>query len=440
MGFEDGSMKTVLGENINMETTELQTSILKAEPPIAFQEEKPRKYNGKQKVILEAANHVISKKGIKAATITEIAQKAGVADSIIYHYFKNKQDLVFSLLDMHLLITLEELKFYFTGIMGPVSKLGKMIWHHLYQNEHGNTQVRKNLLLQCRAHPDFRKQECYRTLSTYLGIMDDLLQSGIDEGYFCPGIKIPVVRSVILGLLDEEALRSRAPGGPSSTMENFDSIMSLVLGMIERRPPSNASSDKPDKHENILKAAKYLFAQKGFHNATMAEVARRAGVAEGTIYEYFKNKHDLLMSITKAYFGQFKHKLDNTFFINDPIEKLRRVMWHHFFNFAADSDLVTVFLKDTKLNKDFYGGEAHDLFVSYHDKFCEVVDEGKAAGAFRAEIDTNVFRSLIMGSLANLYLRWYFRDPIHALDYMEEMHHYVELVCRAVAVPAQCDE
>ena len=53
----------------------------------------------------------------------------------------------------------------------------------------------------------------------------------------------------------------------------------------------------PDKRQRILDAALKVFAERGYYNAKVAEVARQAGVADGTIYLYFENKDDLLINL-----------------------------------------------------------------------------------------------------------------------------------------------
>jgi TetR/AcrR family fatty acid metabolism transcriptional regulator len=211
--------------------------------------------------------------------------------------------------------------------------------------------------------------------------------------------------------------------------------MDLVLAMTTHLPAADADAERPDKYSRILEAAKHLYAEKGFKKATMLEVASPAGVAEGTIYEYFKNKQDLLLSITKNYFGNLKHNLDNAFAIDHPAEKLRWLMWRHFTLFAGDRELVSVFLKETKLKKYFYEDEANEVFVRYHDKICEVLEEGIEVGVFRPEINTRVFRNLVMGALAACYNRWYFRKPVYALDYMTELHQFIDLICSAATAP-----
>jgi AcrR family transcriptional regulator len=394
------------------------------------------KYTGKRLEILKAALETISIRGLKDATITEIAKKAGVVDSIIYHYFKNKEDLIYSVYDLLQHTALDQLSFHFEGIMGPVSKLGKMIWYHLYMNDTDrNTQVRKSILLEARARRSFLKHESFNTLLKYMGVLDHILEEGIKEGHFRSDVNIAVVRTMIFGLLDEEALICLGSNDRTDTLSDFDQIMTLVLAMIENRSPRKETEAKPDKYFAILEAAKTLFGRKGYDSTTMMEVAMNAGVAEGTIYEYFKNKEDLLLSITKEYFGLYKTRLDDAFTFPTALSRLRHVMWSHFSIFAADRDLVTVFLKDTKLSNHFYTSNAHAVFVDYHDKIIEMLDEGKQSGEFRPDISSRIFRNLVMGSLANLYNRWYYRAPMTPLEYTVEMHQFIDLLCRAVAIP-----
>jgi AcrR family transcriptional regulator len=397
------------------------------------QDKTPRE-NDKRFRILAAAQEIISEKGMKKATITEIATCAGVVDSIIYHYFKNKEDLVFSVLDVELGKALEELAFQFQGIVGAVSKLGKLVWYHLYMNDHGNARLRKNLLLECRAHRNFQKHKSYGTMLQYGRVMEGILREGISEGVFRGDLKPPVARTMIFGLLDEESLLSVTEPEPLATLPDFDQIMALILAMIEPDPPAS-SHEKPDKSSAILGAAKSIFAEKGFHNATMGDVALQAGVAEGTIYEYFQNKQDLLLSICKDYFRSYKSELDQAFSFDDPVTKLRRLIWHHFSIFAADSELVTVFVKDIKFNKHFYTTDAITDFLDYHKKISEVIEEGKSRGVFRQDIENRIFRNLVIGSFSNLYTRWYFRELLTPMAYMDEMNHFVDLLCRGVIAP-----
>lgn len=390
--------------------------------------------------ILQAAFEVISSQDLHDAKIdakiSEIAQKAGVVDSIIYYYFDNKEDLFFSVLDQLLKNTHEELKFHFQGIMGPVSRLGKLVWFHLYMNDTDqNTQIRKRLLVEARGKPSFLKHTAYQTLVKHTNLLDEILSEGVRGGYFRKDLNICLVRSVIFGFLDEECLMYTGAKGQGMTILDFDEIMALIMAMIEKSHGGGDSAGPSKKFFTILESAKKLFAENGFGSTTMLQVAADAGVSEGTIYQYFTGKHDLLLSITREYFSLYKTKLDRAFEFNSSLDRLRHVFWSHLRIFSADKDLVKVFLQDTKLTNHFFTTDAHNVFLSYHDPFLEVIEEGKAKGDFRKSLDLRIARNLITGGMSNAYNRWYFREPMSPLDTSVELHEFVELICRAVSRP-----
>src|SRR6266849_6119947 len=72
----------------------------------------------------------------------------------------------------------------------------------------------------------------------------------------------------------------------------------MALNAVARRPrPGNPNATPGPKRDAILRAAIDVFAERGYFNAQVADVARAAGVAAGTVYLYFKSKDDLLVSI-----------------------------------------------------------------------------------------------------------------------------------------------
>ncbi len=160
-----------------------------------------KKKNGKKQAILRAAQEVFSEKGLEKATISEIAKKADVVDSIIYHYFTNKQDLLFSSIEELIEKSHEELLFQFKGVMGPVSQLGKMVWFHLYENDFssGDARKMKNLLFECRSNKDYYKHSGYRALQRYAGVMLAILKRGVQEKYFREDLEIHISRDMIFG-------------------------------------------------------------------------------------------------------------------------------------------------------------------------------------------------------------------------------------------------
>ena len=396
--------------------------------------------NKKKEAILKAAQHVFSEKGLRDATITEIAKKAGVVDSIIYHYFKNKEDLLYWALSGQIEIALEELTFHFEGIMGPVSKLGKMIWFHLYMNDFnkGNALIRKNLLFECRSNKDFYTHECRQTLQKYTRILVDILRLGIDQKYFRNDINVFVVRDIIFGFLDEESLACLSAGEISETLPDFEAIMDLILTMIEVRDQTPApSGEKTNKADRVREAAKAVFAEKGFNKSTTMEIANRAGVAEGTIYEHYKNKQDLLFSIPREKFHSFRHQMDVAFRANDPLAQLRQMMWNHFLIFVSDRRFLQVYFNDVKLNKQFYTTESYPQYLRYLDPLYEILDQGKTKGVFKPNLDNRIYRNLFVGAFTHMAIRWFIQGNLSPLAVMEELTEACNLLCRAVLIAPQ---
>ncbi|MBI5588850.1 MAG: TetR/AcrR family transcriptional regulator [Deltaproteobacteria bacterium] len=397
--------------------------------------------NDKKQVIIKAAQEIISEKGLKNSTITEIAKLAGVVDSIIYHYFKNKEDLLFCAVDEQMKNSFNELMFQFKGILGPVSKLGKMVWYHLYSNDFstGNALIQKNLLLECRSNKNFYQHSSYNSLKKYTRVMLEILKTGVEERFFRDDLDMVVVRDMIFGLLDEESLACLSTGEVSETLPDFKPIMALILSMIKRDTDEIEIEESNNKASRVLTAAVNVFAQKGFNKATMVEVANRADVAEGTIYEYFKNKQDLLFSIPKEQFKAFHILLERSLTSENPLSRLRRMIWNHFCVFLSNPDFLIVFLNDIKLNKQFYTSESYSHFLQYIKVLYEILDEGKAQGVFRSDVDNRIYRNLFLGSFTHLAIRWFLLGNLTPLKVMNEFTHATGLLCRAAATKESYD-
>ena len=144
-----------------------------------------------------------------------------------------------------------------------------------------------------------------------------------------------------------------------------------------------------DKRERILRAAVKVFARSGFFAARVSEVAKAAGVADGTIYLYFKSKDELLVSL-----------------FEDRVEKLRRVIELQLGLLEGERDLaevITIILRQsTKLMKEY----AAPKFTSYLDAIARVVADGQKAGDFRDDVSPHLVARATFGALDGIALTW----------------------------------
>lgn len=164
---------------------------------------------------------------------------------------------------------------------------------------------------------------------------------------------------------------------------------------------------KEDKSLRILDGAIRIFARKGFYNSTIADVAKVAEVAEGTIYLYFKNKDDLLISI-------FEHSMDLFIAeahkelggVADPKEKLQRFIALHLRLVQKNPELAQVLQielrQSSKFMKEYEGGK----LIDYLNVVRGILEEGQAQGIFRKSLEPRILRRAIFGCIDELALEW----------------------------------
>lgn len=164
---------------------------------------------------------------------------------------------------------------------------------------------------------------------------------------------------------------------------------------------------RSEKSLRILDAAIRVFARKGFYNSTIADVAKIAEVAEGTIYLYFKNKDDLLISIFEHSMDLFievaKKELEG---IDDPKEKLKKFISLHLRLVQKNPELAQVLQielrQSSKFMKEYEGGK----FSEYLNVVRGILEEGQAKGVFRKDLEPRVLRRAIFGCVDELALEW----------------------------------
>ena len=387
----------------------------------------------KRLFILQAAGEVLAAKG-KKATIGEIASAAGVTVSAIYHYFRNKEDLIFSVIDEGLVRSLDELNNHLAAIRDPVSKLSKCIW--LQFKGHQDHPVYTTLLMfECRANSEFREHKAFKGIKRWSDTVLGILAEGIETGAFSSNLNIILARDAILGLLDVENIFSLIAGDPEQSGDDIDKITDMVLAMISSR--DDGQMEEKGMAERILLAAEQVFAINGFENATITGIANLAGVSEGAIYEYYKNKEDVLFSIMDARFENQIGTLGEIFQITSPLRKLRRFFKYHFMLHASQPMFTRIFLRDGLYNQAFYKSQAYSRFMEHLEIIDDIMIEGQKAGVFRADLDRRVYKNLFLGTFAHISLRWQFKSPGADIDKICELNQMADLLTGFLSPPPQ---
>ena len=232
-------------------------------------------------------------------------------------------------------------------------------------------------MLECRANQNFYHSPVYENIRQYAALIRGVLDQGIKSGEFRDDVTMYLVRDLIFGTIDFETVSLLGTGEVESITADLEDIMVMIRAMIQRKEAPGISPD--NKAERILRAAEKVFAAKGFNKARMSEIAREAGVAEGTIYEYFTNKEDLILAIPTTRIKQYLTKIPGLFEIQSPTRKLRRFIRHHFSLFMAERTYLKVFCQ-VQLSRLFYESQAYKEFIPYFQVIENIIEEGRRAG------------------------------------------------------------
>ncbi len=176
------------------------------------------------------------------------------------------------------------------------------------------------------------------------------------------------------------------------------------------------------KRELILRAATRVFARNGYFNSKVADIARAANVADGTVYLYFKSKEEILHSIFDQNMADAiasGRKLIEK--LRDPREKLRRIAKLHLERLGADRDLAVVFQVELRGSTKFMQEFSAAGFAEYLDLLRKTFEEGQRSGVFRKDLNAKVVSKILFGALDEMATNWIISKRSYKLEPMADV-------------------
>jgi TetR/AcrR family fatty acid metabolism transcriptional regulator len=177
---------------------------------------------------------------------------------------------------------------------------------------------------------------------------------------------------------------------------------------MDRTPRSDGKEPRArEKHGLILRAAIQVFSRKGFFNAKVSDIAREAGVADGTVYLYFKNKDHLLVSIFDETMSEaITEGRKAVEALDDPRRKLERIAGLHLDRMGRDRDLAVVFQVELRSSTKFMEQFSETGVSEYLDLIRSVIREGQQRGIFREALDATIASKVFFGALDEMVTNW----------------------------------
>ena len=169
---------------------------------------------------------------------------------------------------------------------------------------------------------------------------------------------------------------------------------------------NNLKRNKP-KYKQIIDAAVIAIAENGYHQAQVSKIAKQAGVADGTIYLYFKNKEDILISVFQEKMGLFVDNLQDIIKNgSSSSEKLAQMIENHFKVLSEDRHLATVTQLELRQSNKEIRLKINAILKEYLKLLDEILIEGMLSGEFNQTMDVRLARQMVFGTIDEMTTTW----------------------------------
>ncbi len=186
-------------------------------------------------------------------------------------------------------------------------------------------------------------------------------------------------------------------------------IFLVVVNSMKRNKP---------KYKQIIDAAVIAIAESGYHQAQVSKIAKQAGIADGTIYLYFKNKEDILISLFEEKMGVFVENLQQIIKDeNTASEKLGQMIENHFQVLANDRHLATVTQLELRQSNKEIRLKINAILKEYLKMIEQIIIEGMVRGEFNPTMDVRIARQMVFGTIDEISTTWVMNE--NRYDLME---------------------
>lgn len=178
------------------------------------------------------------------------------------------------------------------------------------------------------------------------------------------------------------------------------------------------------KYRQIIEAAVEVIAENGFHASQVSKIAKKANVADGTIYLYFKNKEDILISVFREKMGNFIKKtliaIDDNNTAND---KLLTFIKMHYEQLSENPYLAIVTQLELRQSKPELRYEINKVFKTYLDVIDDIIKLGIEENEIKSDINPQIIRQMIFGTLDETVTTWVMKSQRYQLvEQAEDVH------------------
>lgn len=197
----------------------------------------------------------------------------------------------------------------------------------------------------------------------------------------------------------------------------------MIIHSFLWKGKDSLKKNKP-KYRQIIDAAVIVIAEYGYHQAQVSKIAKQAGVADGTIYLYFKNKEDILISLFEEKMGEFVEKIEDEIAgVKSASEKLSLLINKHFDILSSDPHLAIVTQLELRQSNKELRLKINDVLKGYLALVDSVLREGMENGEFKSDLNYKLARQMIFGTLDEIVTTWVMNEQKYQLQSLSDDIH-----------------
>ena len=205
--------------------------------------------------------------------------------------------------------------------------------------------------------------------------------------------------------------------------------------LAEAAPGARSGKVRQEKRDRIIDAAVDVFADKGFRAARISDIARAAGVADGTIYLYFDNKDELLITIFEEKMGELLERLHVALSVGgSATDRMRVYARFHFEQLRTYPALAQVLQVELRQSTRFFTDYRPVRLWEYLGLFEELIKEGQERGLLRADVDTQVIKWAFFGALDEISIQWVLSRKRDRINLDQTADQVVDVFLRGMAL------
>jgi TetR/AcrR family transcriptional regulator, fatty acid metabolism regulator protein len=171
--------------------------------------------------------------------------------------------------------------------------------------------------------------------------------------------------------------------------------------------PKLSPTRRAGREASLVNAAREVFVAHGFEAASVAEIARRAGVSDGLLYRYFSDKRAILTAVLERFFEDLIDRTRERLASASGLKsKVRALAEAHLSIMAEEPDLCRLFLLEIRNSNSYRGSPLHALTQRYTAILVGIAYEARAAGELAPDVDTRMLRDLLFGGME--HIGWHF--------------------------------